>query len=130
MKEFKLDTAPKISTGFKTPEHYFDTLSEKVIVQLPEKESKVISIFRNKKHIILMVAAIFVLALLVPVLFSNLTKSNELDDSTIENYLSYQSNVTQYDIINLLDTEDIDHLKSTVNVDLNEMEMDLILDEN
>ena len=69
MKEFKLDTNPKIRTGFKTPELYFDTLSEKVMQQLPKKESKVISIFRNKKHIVLMVAAIFVMALLVPSLF-------------------------------------------------------------
>ncbi|MGA9639026.1 hypothetical protein [Flavobacterium sp.] len=130
MKEFKLDTTPKISTGFKTPELYFDTLSEKVTQRLPAKQTKVISIFRNKKHIVLMVAAIFVIALLVPILFSNLTKTNELDESTIENYLSYQSNVTQYDIINLLDDEDIDHLKATVDVDVNEMEMDLYSGDN
>lgn len=130
MKEFKLDTTPKISTGFKTPEHYFDTLSENVMQQLPEKEPKVISIFRNKKHLVLMVAAIFVVALLVPALFSNLTKTKELDDTAIENYLSYQSNVTQYDIINLLDDEDINHLKATVAVDRNDVEMDLYSGDN
>ncbi|WP_418263774.1 hypothetical protein [Flavobacterium faecale] len=118
MKEFKLDTNPKISTGFKTPEHYFDTLSERILQQIPEKESKVISIFKNKKHIILMVAAVFVIALLIPTLYN--TKATELDDTTIENYLSYQSNVTQYEIINLLDDEDIDDLKMAVAVEINE----------
>lgn len=125
MKEFKLDTTPKISTGFKTPDNYFDTLSERVMQQLPEKESSVISIFRNKKHILLMVAAVFVIALLIPTMYTTATKTTELDDSAIENYLSYQSNVTQYDIINLLDNEDIDDLKSTVAVDIDEMDLDL-----
>ena len=130
MKEFKLDTIPKISTGFKTPELYFDTLSEKVMQQLPKKESKVISIFQNKKHIILMVAAIFVIALLVPSLFSNFTKTTEIDDSTIENYLSYQPNVTQYDIIELLDNEDINHLDVTSDIDVNELEKNLYSRDN
>ncbi len=130
MKEFKLDTNPKIGTGFITPELYFDTLSEKVIQRLPQKESKVISIFRNKKHIVLLVAAVFIVALLVPIFFTNISKTTELDDNTIENYLSYQSNITQYDIINLLDDEDIDHLKETVAVDVDEVEIDLYSGEN
>ncbi|GIZ10328.1 hypothetical protein [Flavobacterium sp. UMI-01] len=118
MKEFKLDTTPKIPTGFQTPEGYFDTLSERVLQQLPEKESKVISIFKNNKKAFLMVAAVFVIALLIPSLYQ--TKTTELDDSAIENYLTYQSNVTQYEIINLLDDEDIDELKATVAVEINE----------
>ena len=130
MKEFKLDTTPKISTGFKTPDHYFDNFSERVMQQLPEKESNVISIFRNKKHILLMVAAVFVIAMFIPTLYSTLTKTTEVDDSAIENYLSYQSNVTQYDIINLLDNEDINDLKATVAVDINNADIDLLIDSN
>ncbi|WP_366187054.1 hypothetical protein [Flavobacterium ovatum] len=132
MKEFKLDTTPKISTGFKTPDNYFDTLSERVMQHLPEpeKESNLISIFRNRKHIILMVAAVFVIALLIPIIYTTATKTTEIDDSAIENYLSYQSNVTQYDIINLLDNEDIDNLKSTVAIDINEMDIDLSTESN
>lgn len=123
MKEFKLDTIPKISTGFKTPDTYFDSLSEKVIRQLPDNKSNVISIFRDRKHIILMVAAIFVIALLIPIIYTTATKTVELEDSAIENYLSYQSNVTQYDIINLLDNEDIDDLKSTVVAENDELDL-------
>jgi hypothetical protein len=130
MKEFKLDRTPKISTGFKTPDHYFDTLSDRVMLQLPEKESNIISIFRNRKHVILMVAAIFVIALLIPFMYTTAIKTTELDDSAIENYLSYQSNVTQYDIINLLDNDDIDNLKSTVAVDINEIDIDLSTESN
>ena len=64
-----------------------------------------------------MVAAIFIIALLLPQLFSTATKTAEVDDSSIETYLSYQSNVTQYDIINLLDEQDIDALKEEVAIE-------------
>ncbi|MCG9793038.1 hypothetical protein [Flavobacterium algicola] len=117
MKEFKLDTTQKIASGFKTPDNYFDTLSEKVMLQIPEKEVKVLSIFQRKKSIIFLVAAVFMIALLLPQLFTSATKTTELDNSSIENYLTYQSNVSQYDIINLLDEEDIDALRQEVAVD-------------
>ncbi|MCW2120187.1 hypothetical protein [Flavobacterium sp. 7A] len=129
MKEFKLDTTPKISTGFITPDNYFENFSERVMLQLPEKEAKVLSIFQNKKSVILMVAAIFIIALLMPKLFSSLTKTTELDDSSIESYLTYQSNVSQYDIINLLDEEDIEALKEEVAIG-NDMNINVPSDTN
>ncbi|AWG21556.1 hypothetical protein FFWV33_08440 [Flavobacterium faecale] len=117
MKEFKLDSSPKISSGFKTPDNYFEKFSEKVLVPAPENDVKIIAIFKKKKSVIFMVAAIFIIALLLPQLFSTATKTAEVDDSSIETYLSYQSNVTQYDIINLLDEQDIDALKEEVAIE-------------
>ena len=49
MKEFRLDNEPKITSGFKTPEGYFDDLSEKINANLPKNEPKVISIFQKRK---------------------------------------------------------------------------------
>lgn len=117
MKTFKLDTTPKITPGFKTPEHYFDNFSEKVMHQIPiEKNevSKVISLFQKRKTIILMVAAVFVIALMLPVLYTSSINSKELDDTTLENYLSYQSSINQYDLINGLEIEDINNIETTV----------------
>ena len=34
MKEFRLDNEPKITSGFKTPEGYFDDLSKKINANL------------------------------------------------------------------------------------------------
>ena len=34
MKTFKLENEPKITTGFKTPDHYFDAFSTKVLQQI------------------------------------------------------------------------------------------------
>ena len=71
MKTFKLENEPKIETGFKIPANYFDDLSIKIMEQIPASEPKVISIFQKRKGLIMMVAAILILALMVPV-FNNL----------------------------------------------------------
>ncbi|GAA6767265.1 hypothetical protein AAFH68_32140 [Flavobacterium sp. CGRL1] len=49
MKEFKLENEPKITAGFKTPDHYFDTFSAKVLEQINEREVKVIPLYKRKK---------------------------------------------------------------------------------
>jgi hypothetical protein len=107
MKAFKLENEPKIESGFKTPDHYFDHLSAKVLEQLPENEPKVISLFQKRKTVIMMVAAILILALMIPIYTTISTNSKELDETTLENYLAYQSNLNQYDLISELETEDI-----------------------
>jgi hypothetical protein len=35
----------------------------------------------------------------------------EIDSATLENYLSYQTNISQYDLINALDEDDINSIK-------------------
>jgi hypothetical protein len=107
MKAFKLENEPKIESGFKTPDHYFDHFSAKVLEQLPENEPKVISIFQKRKTVIMMVAALLILALMIPIYTGISTNSKELDETTLENYLAYQSNLNQYDLISELETEDI-----------------------
>lgn len=107
MKTFKLENEPRIEPGFKTPDHYFDDFSSKVLQQLPKNEPKVISIFQKRKTVIMMVAAFLILALMIPIYTTISTNSKELDETTLENYLAYQSNLNQYDLISELETEDI-----------------------
>ncbi|GEL09386.1 hypothetical protein SAMN05192550_1616 [Flavobacterium glycines] len=117
MKEFKLNNIPKIESGFKTPDElYFENFSVNLLNQLPKKEPKTISLFQKKKSIIMMVAAVFVLALAIPSLIKNASKRNELDTITLENYLSYQSNINQYDLINALDEEDIKNIDQDIEL--------------
>ncbi|MFM2370042.1 MAG: hypothetical protein RL619_2363 [Bacteroidota bacterium] len=114
MKAFKLENEPKIESGFKTPEHYFENFSAKVLQQLPKEEPKVISLFQKRKIVIMMAAAILVITLMIPIVNTYTTKTKELDSTTLENYLAYQSNMNQYDLINELDSEDINKIKTTV----------------
>mgnify|MGYP000420302952 FL=1 len=114
MKTFKLENEPKIESGFKIPDNYFDDFSIKMMDQLSTSEPKVISIFQKRKGLFMMAAAILILALMVPV-FNNLsTTKKELDSAALENYITYQSNVNQYDLISILETEDITNMSSGI----------------
>ncbi|MGM8361170.1 hypothetical protein ACSV4D_04555 [Flavobacterium sp. ARAG 55.4] len=131
MKEFKLNTIPKIDSGLKTPEDlYFEKFSETILEKTTHKEPKTISLFRKRKTIIMMVAAVLVLALTIPVFMNHANHSEEIDTETLENYLSYQSNVNQYDLINALDEEDINNIKPNIALEDNTIEELLISNNN
>jgi hypothetical protein len=116
MTAFKLENQPKIEPGFSTPDNYFDTLEAKVMQSIPEKESKVVTLFREKKRLAYAVAAVLVLALMVPV-YTKIAQPEELDATTLENYLSYHSNLNQYDLLTVLEPEDIENLDVTIPVE-------------
>ena len=126
MKAFKLENEPKISSGFKTPENYFDTISAKVLQQINEEEIKVIPIYKRKKTITLIAAAVVGIALMIPVVNNYNATSKELDEATLETYLSYQSNLNQYDLIRELDTKDIEKLNKNVALEQETLE-DILL---
>jgi hypothetical protein len=107
MKEFKLDNNPKISPGFSVPENYFENFSAKLLKELPKNEPKVISIYQKKKKLLFAVAAVLILALSIPIYNALISSNNELDNTSIENYLTYQPNITQYDLISELEDEDL-----------------------
>lgn len=110
MNDFNLDKEPKIRTGFKTPEGYFDDFQLKMMQNLPVQEPKVIPLFARRSTWMMSAVAILVLALMVPVYFNYNATESEIDAASMENYLAYQSNISQFDLINLLDNEDIQNL--------------------
>lgn len=117
MKEFKLDNETKITSGFTTPDGYFETFSEKILAQLPKQETKVISFFGSRKTWYYSVAAILILMLSLPIYTKYATNTVEIDSTTLENYISYQSTISQDEIVNLLEPEDLDKIKLDLNLD-------------
>ncbi|MDW8853053.1 hypothetical protein SD960_23330 [Flavobacterium sp. MMLR14_040] len=123
MKTFKLENEPKITTGFKTPDHYFDDFSAKVLQQINEtKEVKVIPIYKRKSVLSMLAAAVVFIGLLIPIVNNYNNTSKELDEATLETYLTYQSNLNQYDLIKELDTKDIDKLNKSVALEQETLE--------
>lgn len=110
MKAFKLENEPKIKPGFKTPEHYFDDFSTKILQQISEKEAKVIPIYKRKKVLSFVAAAAVVFVFMIPIVNNYNRTSSDFDEDTLETYLSYQSNLNQYDLIQNLNTDDIQKL--------------------
>ena len=117
MKTFKLENEPKIKSGFKIPDDYFDDFSIKMMDQLSTSEPKVISIFQKRKNLFLMIAAVLLLALMIPFINNSNTNKQEIDTAILENYITYQSNVNQYDLINVLETEDISKIKISMAIE-------------
>lgn len=116
MKTFKLENEPKIESGFIVPEQYFDDFSKKVLSQLPEKNTKVIPLFQKRKTVFLAAAAVLVVGLLLPIYNQFTTNSDEIDITTLENHLTYQSNLNSYDLISELDDEDLTKLGTTIGL--------------
>lgn len=115
MKEFRLDNEPKITSGFKTPEGYFDDLSKKFNANLPKNEPKVISIFQKRKTWIYGIAA--VLAISLSVVFYQQSQSTEtLDAEFLENYIARNTTVSEYDLLELLEKEDIEKIQIDLDI--------------
>ena len=116
MKDFKLDNEPKITSGFITPDGYFDTFPDKVLEQLPKQEPKVISIF-SRKTWYFAAAAVLILMLSIPLYNNYSTQQEEIDSATLENYIAYQSTISEEQIVDLLEQEDLDKMKLDFNID-------------
>lgn len=122
MKDFKLDNEPKIASGFTTPDGYFDSFSEKFLAQLPKDEPRTISIFRSRKVWYYAAAAILIIALSTSVFIKYSTAQEEIDSATLENYIAYHANISEDEIVDLLNQEDIDKMKLELNIDDREIE--------
>ena len=116
MKNFNLENGPKITSGFIVPDQYFEEFSKNMLSQLPDEKNRVIPLHKQKRKLLFAVAAILVIGLFIPI-FNQLSKpSDELDESTLENHISYQTNINQYDLISDLDNEDITSLGTAIQL--------------
>jgi hypothetical protein len=117
MKDFKLDNEAKITSGFTTPDGYFDSFSDTILAQLPKAEPKVISIHSSRKAWYYTAAAVVVLMLSVPVYNNYKASHEEIDAAALENYITYHSTISEDEIVDLLEQEDLDKIKMELNVD-------------
>lgn len=110
MNDFRINNNHKMDSGFKIPENYFENFSEKVLLKINKPKPKVISIFYKRKTWISSAAAVLVISLSVT-LFSKIAVNSSEEKLTLENYITNQSEISQYDLVALLDTKDIEKIK-------------------
>ena len=127
MKEINLETNKKITTGFQIPEGYFDTFSEKLLQELPLKETKTISFYARNKMLIYAAAAVLVIMLSLPLVYQLERNQEQPSAAEIENYLTQQSPISEDEIVNLLEQEDINKLKITNSISKADLEEELYL---
>lgn len=114
MNDFKLDNEPKIRTGFKVPDGYFESLTDKVMQQITEPEVKTIPLYRRFTTWYASAAAILLLAFGTGLYFKLGVREAQPDNTAIENYLVYQANISNYDLYQNLDENDIKDLEQSV----------------
>ena len=121
MKEFNINDGNKTTSGFTTPEGYFDqfTVDLNNKLKLPKTEVKVISI--KTKRRLTTVAAILVVAFSVSI-YSKMVINNSDESDPTENYLTNHSEINQYDLISLLDKKDIENLSIELNNFISEID--------
>ncbi len=128
MNDFNLDTTPKITTGFKVPDGYFDSFSTIVLEQLPKQESKFVGVFSFKKVWYYAAAAVIVLGLSIPLYHQYTLKQDLADVTVLEDYLANNSSITEDEILNSLDKEDLEKMK--IDFKLQDKDIEEVLENN
>ena len=116
MNDFKLDSRPNIKSGFKAPDSYFESLTDRVMLNLPVQEVKVVPLYRRRPVWVTSAAAALVLS------FSLMLSKSEVpvsapsmpDAATTEDYLV--NNMNTYELQENLDAEDLTELSQSVNI--------------
>lgn len=124
MKTFKLENEEKIKTGYTVPENYFEDFSARVMQQVSKEEPIVIPFFKRRSTWTYTAAALFVMALSIPI-FNDLNKSKEIDNTTIENYLTANASISDSELISLLDEKDIQEMSIELDIEDNTIENEL-----
>ena len=122
MKDFRLDIEPRITSGFTIPTGYFDAFSNNILEKLPKQEKKTLSIFIFQKAWYFAAAAMLILLLSVPFYYKFHNKIEEVDTTTLENYLASQSTLSEDEIVELLENEEVEKMKVDFNIKNNEIE--------
>ncbi len=129
MKKFELDTNKKIISGFTIPDNYFDDFSERVLQKLPKEETKIITFYSRNKRWLYSVAAVLVISLAVPIVYQIQNKKQETTSNEVESYLVNHTSLSDDDVVNLLDQEDIEKLKN-VNAPIEKEALEDVLSNN
>ena len=125
MNNIIIDTEKKIESGFKTPDGYFENFSNKLDFLTSKEKTKVISFYSKNKKWIYSVAAVIVLALTTPLFYKMQNNEQELTSTEIENYLTQEKSISDDEIVDLLEKEDIEKLKVNHNISSSDIEEEL-----
>ena len=112
MSDFKLDSRPNIKSGFKAPDSYFESLTERIMLNIPMEEVKVIPLYRRRPVWITSAAAALVLSLSLITSKSNASVSAAMpDQDASKDYIL--NNVSAYELSENVDLSNLDD--ETVN---------------
>lgn len=116
MKDFKLHEEDKIKAGFTAPDGYFENFTERLMAQLPQEPRVTVVPLYRRRPVWFSAAAAFIILLGAGWFFMPDKKAAQPDDTAIENYLVYSTNISTYDLAQQLDDQDIKQLKASLAI--------------
>jgi hypothetical protein len=130
MNDFKLDSRPNIKSGFKAPDSYFESLTDRVMLNLPMPEVKVIPLYRRRPVWLTSAAAALVLSFSL-MLSKDVAATPVLpSDAITEDYILNQSGISTDDILANVDAKDLQALNvELIDVSDEEIEANINLDD-
>jgi len=130
MKPFTLnDNEAKITSGFKTPEGYFEALESKLSAQLPANTPKVIAFYQRKTTWLYAAAAAVILFVSIPIYQNVYRSANEVDAVVLEDYIATHADISTEDLASVLEEEDLEKIKLELNLGEEAIE-DILLNNN
>lgn len=121
MNHFNIDKQPKIKTGFNVPDHYFENFSESVMLRINENNTKVISIKRYNQWWSV-AAAILIVSLGIFSVYKIYNKPYDIDQSILENYITTDANISNEELIDLLNETNIQNMDISSNISESDIE--------
>jgi hypothetical protein len=119
MKPIDLKNIDEQNAGFRIPKGYFEAFENNIMHQIVTdngtSKNTVLSIFHRKHIWMSSIAAVFVVAIGIPLYYSH-TANSALESTAIEHYLLQQQNVTTTEIVQHLSDDDITALATTFGV--------------
>ena len=115
MNQFDINKQPKIDTGFKVPDNYFENFSDSLMFRINQKDTKVIAIKRNQ-HWWSTAAAVLIVSLGIFSVYRISENRNEIDQNIIENYITNDAHFSNEEFIDLLDETDIQEMNVTSSI--------------
>lgn len=116
MNDFKLDSRPNIKSGFKAPDAYFESLADRVMLNLPMEKVKVIPLYRRTPVWVTSAAAALVLSLSLILNKNEAATPAMPDNAAIEDYLVNQAGLTSYDLQKNLNQQDLSDLNKSIDI--------------
>ena len=123
---FNVRKKKKLKNSYRFICFYIKSVYLCVAFTIRSYETPIYSLFTKRKIVLFAIAAVFIIALSIPLVNLINVKTAEVDAIILENYLTQQADITDEDIAELLDEENIDHIKIDVKIDNSELEDILI----
>ncbi|POS01614.1 hypothetical protein [Flavobacterium croceum] len=105
---------PKIKSGFRAPENYFENFSAKMVQEIELSKKPTTKVISLQKHFYWLAACI---AFIIITPFAYQYYKNTKQNTEIENYITEQSTISQDDLVELLNDNDINQLKKELQPD-------------